>query len=153
MAEIGIIDNDVLVNFFGSALPKRIQSEIIFWLQNRFSQVWIPAFISKKEFSITPSRKKILNKLLLKYSGFFRECPISVSANERKLHFSIIDEGEADGILQSYKAPRYPSYNNLMFRFISRDNCALNYATSIGVGILDYDEIRTLFMEKGIILP
>jgi hypothetical protein len=151
MAEIGVIDNDVLIELFDRPLLKKLELEIVSWLQLRFFQVWIPKYIIE-EFSITPAKRKRLTKLLAKYSDVFRECPITVSASERRIHLSVIDEGEADGILQSYKAPGYGNYSKLNFTFISNDTDALDYAEAKGVKILRYSEIKFFLNEKGIIL-
>jgi len=153
---IAIFDNDVLVNIFDDLyIVKRDNFEkAMEYFKLKFSKVWIPETV-KNEFFYIKKRETKLEKIFRNYSDLLSYCPITISKNEilPMLLNSSVQEGEADGILQTQKAPYYRRYSNVdKFVFVSNDKRALEAAEKMGVETLPFTELRDELREGGIII-
>jgi len=151
---IAIFDNDVLVNIFDDlyTIDRGNFKKAMYYFQLRFSQVWIPETV-KREFLYVKKRRSRLDRVFKNYS-YLANCPIRISKTDIELMLDPhVQEGEADGILQTQKAPNYRKYSNVdKFIFISNDKKALEVAANMGIDILPFTELRDDLREGGIII-
>jgi rRNA-processing protein FCF1 len=151
---IAVFDNDVLVYIFDTVYysDKRKVRKVMEYLALRYFRIWIPRTV-KREFLRLKKRKKIYYRYLKRYNNLIEECPITISTNDIYLLLTPeIHEGEADGILQTQKAPMHRSYSTHQFIFVSNDKKAINTARRMGIEVLRFTEIQNQLREGGIIV-
>jgi len=153
---IAVFDNDVLVYIFDTVYysDKKKVEKVVEYLVLRYSRIWIPRTV-KREFLRIKKRKKRYYRYLKRYNNLIEECPITISTNDINLLLTPeIHEGEADGILQTQKAPNYSSYSSRTdkFIFVSNDKKAVEAAGRMGIEVLRFTEIQNQLREGGIIV-
>jgi len=151
---IAVFDNDVLVYIFDTVYysDKRKVRKVMEYLALRYFRIWIPRTV-KREFLRLKKRENIYRYLMKRYNNLIEECPITISTNEiNSLLTPEIHEGEADGILQTQKAPMHRSYSMHQFIFVSNDKKAINTARRKGIEVLRFTEIQNQLREGGIIV-
>lgn len=150
---IAIFDNDILVTIFDEIYlaDKNKFEKVMEFLTWRFNRIWIPKEVMNEFFRIRKRRSR-LERIMRNYP-IIEYCPITIAKHEIKLILSRnIQEGEADGIIQTRKAPDYTRYSNWTdaFVFVSNDRLALNCADNFGIDTVPYEDLRERLREMGV---
>ena len=148
---VAILDTDVLVYIFDEVYlaDRKKFEEILNFIILSFNEIWIPKEVKREFFKIRKRRAR-LRRLMKKYITI-KDCPITISKNEITLILSNqIDQGEADGILQTRKIADYKKYSSKTFLFVSNDRQALRGADTFGIGCLPYEELRSEWRQMGV---
>lgn len=150
---VAVFDADVLISIFDDIhkTDKEKFKEIMNFLQLRFSSIWIPATV-REEITILKKEKKRRERIMQKYEDFISSCPISIGDNDIALLLNKIDRGEADGILQTMRAPdyRFIKKRGGKYVFVSHDKKALKFAERMNLPYVDYKEIVEELREAGV---
>ncbi len=151
----GVIDTNVLIYLFDELQydDANKYQKVVAHLYSNFSQIWIPQVV-KDEFCITPKREKLMGSIMEEHADFIIDCPINTSKNDRDIHITNIDLGEADALSQMEKAHmlKAKSPKREMF-FFSEDRKALEYIEYSGFLTLDYRDFKLQLTEMGVESP